>query len=95
MDEKLYDSVSRLIIDIIEKESSQWNKKKGVKLDKNSLFMESLEIDSFLALEIVSHIEKKFKIEVKDEELAQFDTIENIVNLIEKKKKVKSRCPQE
>ncbi len=95
MNEKLYDAVLGLITDIMEKESPQWNKKKGGKLDKNSLFMESLEIDSFLALEIVSNIEKKFKIEVKDEELAHFDTIENIVNLIDKKKKGKVKCPQE
>lgn len=87
MNKQLYNSVFKLISDIMEKESPQWVKKKGKALDKNNLFMESLEVDSFLALELVSKIEKKFGISIKEEEFVNLDSIENIVNFIDKKKK--------
>lgn len=89
MDKKLYDIVAKLIKDILEKESPQGAKKRSVVLDKNSSFMESLEVDSLLALEIVSKIEKKFGIQLKEEDFVYFDNMENIVNLIDRKRKEK------
>lgn len=88
MDKKLYGIISKLIKDIMKKESPQWSKKRGVILDKNSSFMESLEVDSLLALQIVSKLEKKFGVKFKEEDFVSFDKIENIVNLIERKLKV-------
>ncbi len=89
MDKKLYNVISKLIKDIMKKESPQWSKKIGVILDKNSSFMESLEVDSLLALQIVSKLEKKFGVKFKEEDFVYFDKMENIVNLIERKLKVK------
>lgn len=88
MDKKLYSIISKLIKDIMRKESPQWSKKRGVILDKNSSFMESLEVDSLLALQIVSKLEKKFGVKFKEEDFVSFDKMENIVNLIERKLKV-------
>lgn len=87
MDKKLYNAVSKLIKDTMKKESPQWSKKRSVILDKNSSFMESLEIDSLLALQIVSKFEKKFGVKFKEEDFVHFDKMENIVDLIERKLK--------
>lgn len=85
MDKKIYGILLRLINSIMEKESAGWSKKRGVVLDKNSSFMESLEVDSLLALAIVSKIEKRFGIKFQEEDFVHFDNMQNIVTLIERK----------
>lgn len=85
MDKKLYKSVTKLIDDIMEKESPQWAKKKARILKQKGSLMEALEVDSLLALEIVSAVEKKFKVRIEEKDFIHFNNLENIVNLLEKK----------
>ncbi len=85
MNQKIYSALTKVVKETIAKESPGLSKKRNVTLDKESSFMESLDVDSLLALEIVSKIEKKFGIQVQEEDFVHFDKIENIVNLIENK----------
>jgi len=91
MDRKLYAAVSKLINDTIKKESRGLPSDKNVTLDKGSSFMESLGVDSLLALEIVSKIEKKFGVQLQEEDFAHFDSMESITSFIEQKIKEKNK----
>lgn len=85
MNKKLYAAVLKLIDDIMKKESPQWAKKKTRILKQKGSLMEALEVDSLLALEIVSAIEKKFKVRIEEKDFDNFNNLENIVSLLEKK----------
>jgi acyl carrier protein len=91
MNKKLYDEVSQLIYRTVEEESPELSKSVGVTLDGSGSFMESLQVDSLLALEIVSRIEKKFGIQFQEEDFVYFDTIDNIVDLVDSKIKEKDK----
>ena len=91
MDKKLYAAVSKLINGIVEKESRGVSSSKNVTLDKGGSFMESLGVDSLLALEIVSKIEKKFGVQLQEEDFVHFDSMESIANFIEQKIKGKNK----
>jgi acyl carrier protein len=82
---KLYDEVSQLIYRTVEEESPELSRNLGATLEQSGSFMESLQVDSLLALEIVSRIEKRFGIQFQEEDFAHFDTMENIVNLVDRK----------
>ena len=58
-------------------------------LDKNQSFLESGIIDSTGILELVSFIEEHYKITVEDEDLIpdNLDSLNNVVNFINKKLK--------
>ena len=85
MNKKLYAVVLKLVDDIMKKESPQWAKKKARILKQKGSLMEALEVDSLLALEIVSAIEKKFKVRIEEKDFDNFNNLENIVSLLEKK----------
>lgn len=85
MNKRIYDAIVQISGEIIKRESSPTSKKNTTVLDKNASFMESLEVDSLLALEIVSRIEKKFGIKLQEEDFVHFDTLENIADLVERK----------
>ncbi len=85
MNKKLYAAVLKLIDDIMKKESPQWAKNKARILKQKGSLMEALEVDSLLALEIVSAIEKKFKVRIEEKDFNNFNNLENIVTLLERK----------
>ncbi|MFH1778117.1 MAG: acyl carrier protein [Candidatus Omnitrophota bacterium] len=85
MDQKIYDTTLKLVKTIIEREAQDGGAAARAALDGGGSFMESLAVDSLLALEIVSKIEKRFNIKFQEEDFTQFTTLENIVGLIEKK----------
>ena len=60
------------------------------KLPKNESLLELGYLDSFGVIDLVSFIEKKYKIEIKDDELTKekFGSINKMVNLISQKKNV-------
>ncbi len=89
MDKKIYEDVRRVINEVMEKESPDLSRKRSATLDKTASFMESLEVDSLLALEMVSKIEKKFGVQLKEEDFMHFDTLENIASFIERRMKEK------
>ncbi len=47
-------------------------------------FMEDLAIDSMLALEIVASIEKKYRIEIEEEELLDVTSLTATINLVKR-----------
>ena len=49
----------------------------------DSLLEEDLDAGSFDIIDVVMSIEDEFRIEVPDEAIAQWKTVENIVNFIE------------
>jgi acyl carrier protein len=49
----------------------------------DSLLEEDLDAGSFDIIDVVMSIEDEFRIEVLDEAIAQWKTVENIVNFIE------------
>lgn len=58
-------------------------------IDENELwenrekhFMEELDIDSMLALEIVASIEKKYRIEIEEEELLDVTSLKATIDLV-------------
>ena len=60
------------------------------KLPMNESLLELGYLDSFGVIDLVSFIEKKYKIEIKDDELTKekFGSINKMVNLISQKKSV-------
>lgn len=55
-------------------------------IDETTDFVDDLEIDSMMALEIMTEIEKKFEIDIPDSELPNFSNIEELVSIIERNK---------
>ena len=53
------------------------------KISMDSLLEEDLDAGSFDIIDVVMSIEDEFRIEVPDEAIAQWKTVENIVNFIE------------
>jgi acyl carrier protein len=47
-------------------------------------FFKDLEVDSIKAIEIAVAIEKKFKISVRDEEVAKIKTVSHAVEIVDK-----------
>jgi len=65
--------VKRIISEIIEVPLDE--------LDCNAHFIDDLGVDSLLALEILSSLEKRFKIEVPEEDLMQFTTVNKVIEV--------------
>ncbi len=66
-----------LIADVIEKPLEA--------IDLDARFVEDYGIDSLLALEILAVMEKEFKIEISEEELPNFATPRQVIELAERK----------
>lgn len=54
----------------------------NIKLESNLL--NDLELESLDIVNLIAEFEKKYKISIKDEEIKCFQTVENIINYIEK-----------
>jgi acyl carrier protein len=69
--------VKELIAEIIEKDVKE--------LGDDAHFVEDLGVDSLLALEILASMEKKYKIEIPEEDLVKFTTVNHIVDIVKEK----------
>jgi len=56
--------------------------KESIKLKSNLL--NDLELESLDIVNLIAEFEKKYKISIKDEEIKCFQTVEDIINYIEK-----------
>lgn len=56
--------------------------KENIKLESNLL--SNLELESLDIVNLIAELEKKYKISIKDEEIKYFQTVEDIINYIEK-----------
>lgn len=54
-------------------------------LDCDAHLIDELGVDSLLALEVVSALEKRFGIEVPEEELVEFTTVNKIIEVAQEK----------
>jgi len=71
---KLREEILKLISDIT-----------GTDIKRDSIktsFIEGPDVDSLMALEIVAALEKRYKIEIKEENLSKLRTINNTVALV-------------
>lgn len=50
-------------------------------LDCDAHFIDDLGVDSLLALEMLSALERRFKIEVPEEELVQFTSVNKVIEV--------------
>ena len=65
--------IRNLVAEIIEKEPAE--------IKSDARFVEDLGVDSMMALEILAGIEKKYKIAIPEEKLAEFKTLDSIVGI--------------
>ena len=72
----LNDEVIKIISEVTELP------KENIKLESNLLT--DLELESLDIVNLIAEFEKKYKISIKDEEIKCFQTVEDIINYIEK-----------
>ena len=77
--ENLAKEVTALIAEIVEMDEQElWQK-------KEQHFVEDLGIDSMLALEILASLEKKFHIEIPEENVLDLTSIQSTISLVRQK----------
>jgi len=67
------EEIKNLIAEIIEKDPAQ--------VTPEAKFFEDLGVDSMMALEILAAIEKKYKISIPEEKLAQLTTLAKTIEV--------------
>ncbi len=72
----LEQDVRQLVADTIEIEPSQ--------IDPDAHLVEDLGMDSMMALEILAAMEKKYKIQIPEEELPKITTLNRAIELAKK-----------
>ena len=75
--ENFVNDIIGVIADITELEVDE------IKLE--SRFVDDLDVDSLLALEILASLEKKYQIEIPEEDLVKFTTVQQVVNITKEK----------
>ena len=65
--------IKNLVAEIIEKDPGE--------IKSDSRFVEDLGVDSMMALEILAGVEKKYKIAIPEEKLAEFKTLDSVVKI--------------
>jgi acyl carrier protein len=71
MMQDIENDIRNLVAEIIEKDPSE--------IKSDARFVEDLGVDSMMALEILAGVEKKYKIAIPEEKLADFKTLDSIV----------------
>ena len=71
--QQLEDEIRQLVGQILEREPSQ--------IDPNALLVEDLGMDSMMALEIVASIERKYRVTLPEQELANVNTLQRVIDL--------------
>lgn len=71
--EQLYNEIKEIVADILEVDEDE--------IDGDAIFVEKYDVDSMLALEILATIEKKYKIKIPEERLANITTLNETVSL--------------
>lgn len=71
--QSLEQEIKALIADIIEMDADQ--------IDPNAHLVEDIGMDSMMALEILAAIEKKYKIQIPEEELPKITTVNKAIEL--------------
>jgi len=74
--DRIYAEVKEIILDIIEMDADE--------IEDNEEFAQFDHIDSLQALDILTALERNFKIKLAEEELRNFTTINNIVDVVKR-----------
>lgn len=78
MPTQLQQDITAIVAEVTEiDEKELWDQR-----DKH--FMQDLDIDSMLALEIVASIEKKYRIEIEEEELLDITSLSATIDLVQR-----------
>ena len=78
MPTQLQQDITAIVAEVTEiDEKELWDQR-----DKH--FMEDLDVDSMLALEIVASIEKKYRIEIEEEELLDITSLSATIDLVQR-----------
>jgi acyl carrier protein len=81
MQNELERDITRMLAEIIEMdEATLWDKR-----DQN--FVEDLGIDSMLALEILALLEKKYRIEIPEENILDLVSLQSTISFVDRKLK--------
>lgn len=68
--------ITRMVAEIIEVEETElWE-------NRSKNLFEDLGLDSLLALEIIAHIEKKYKIQIEEEQLKEITTLNKTIQIV-------------
>jgi len=71
--EQLYNEIKEIVADTLEVDEDEIN--------GDAIFVEEYDVDSMLALEILASIEKKYKIKIPEERLANITTLNETITL--------------
>jgi acyl carrier protein len=74
MDQVSINEIKEIIADVIEMESGM--------IEDDAHFINDLEVDSLLALEILARMEKRFEITISEEELFRFTTVRQVMDIV-------------
>ena len=78
MPSQLQQDITAIVAEVTEIDDKElWDQR-----DKH--FMEDLDVDSMLALEIVASIEKKYRIEIEEEELLDITSLTATIDLVQR-----------
>lgn len=75
----MFEDIKKVLIDAINVDEEEI--KPEVKLN------DDLGIDSLAAVELALELENEFDIRIEDEELAKLETVQDVIDIIEAKKK--------
>ena len=75
-EEQLKDEVRKIVSDIIEMDPE--------KVDIDARFVEDLGTDSMMALEILAALEKRYRINIPEEELPKVKTLRDTIELVKR-----------
>jgi len=81
MQNELEKEITRMLAEVVElDEADLWEK-------RNKRFVEDLGVDSMLALEILALLEKKYRIEIPEENLLDLVSLQSTIVFVDQKLK--------
>jgi acyl carrier protein len=81
MTTELEKDITHMLAEVVEMDEAQlWEK-------RNQRFVEELGVDSMLALEILALLEKKYRIEIPEENLLDLVSLQSTIDFVDQKLK--------
>lgn len=81
MQNELEKDITRMLAEVVELDETElWEK-------RNMRFVEDLGVDSMLALEILALLEKKYRIEIPEENLLDLVSLQSTIDFVDQKLK--------
>jgi len=74
--EQIRDEVKRLIAEVTEREPEE--------ITDTALFAEELGVDSLMAMEVMVAVDKKYKINIPEDEFAKIKNVDDTVEVVQR-----------